>query len=76
MSTNHKCMLRQSKDICTKRLLVRIRSFISDDYLQMYETLQLIKSLITTNTNTFTIINVVNHTRAHIYTNTKVIKNA
>ncbi len=76
MSTNHKCMKRQSKDICTKRLLVRIRSFISDDYLQMYKTLQLITSLILTNTNTFTSINVIKNTCAHIYTNTKVIKNA
>ncbi len=66
MSTNHKCMQRQSKDICTKRLLVRIRSFINDDHLQMYKTLQLITSLITTNTNTFTSINVINNTCAHV----------
>ncbi len=42
----------------------------------MYKTLQLITSLITANTNIFTGINVIKNTCTHIYTNTKVIKNA
>ncbi len=42
----------------------------------MYKTLQLFTSLITSNTNLITSINVIKNTCTHIYTDTKVIKNA
>jgi len=42
----------------------------------MYKTLLLFTSLITTNANPFTSINVIKNAYTHIYKNTKVIKNA
>ncbi len=48
------------KDYCHYKI-----KFISDDYLQMYKTLQLFTSLFTIITNIFTSIKVIN--RAKIY---------
>jgi hypothetical protein len=50
--------------------------FISDDYFQIYKTLQLFTHIITLNTNILTSIKVIKNTSTPICTNTKVIKNA
>ncbi len=48
--------------LCTKRLLVNFKSSLSDDYLQMYKTLQLFTNTFTYITNTFTRIKVIKST--------------
>ncbi len=68
---DHHILLLYKKTACKDKI-----KFINDHYSQMYKTLQLFTSLITSKTNIFTSIKAIENACTHIYADTKVIQNA